>query len=251
MIILLSPAKTLDFETATPVKDTSTPNFIKQANTLQNELAKFNYQDLAKLMTISDNLAQLNEMRYKNWNKAEERQAIYAYKGDVYEGLDAYSLSKKQINFAQKHVVIISGLYGALKPLDLIKPYRLDMSTKLKVDKNNNLYSFWGDKITEYVNLLLKENKSDIVVNLASNEYFKAIDTKKLNAKIVTPIFKDFSNGQYKVISFLAKKARGLMTRYIVENEINKPEDLIGFNDSGYMYKGDISTKDTLYFYRG
>lgn len=238
MKILLSPAKSLDFESKLPTEKTTYPVFLAEAEKLNAFLEKKSKQQLKELMSISDNLAELNYQRYKSFttpfNTENARPAIYAFSGDVYVGLDAYSISKNKIEKLQESVRILSGLYGVLKPLDLIQPYRLEMGTSLNVNNKNNLYEFWGDKITEALNAEIADN--EIVLNLASNEYFKSVNTKKLKGTIISPVFKDFKNGKLKIISFFAKKARGSMARFAVDNNVKRYEDLLNFDTDGYKF---------------
>ena len=254
MHIIISPAKTIDIKSKVPVGRYTEIRFPKETNKLAKILKGKTRDDLKMLMGISDSLARLNYDRYRNWHypysPEEGRQALFAFKGDVYAGLDAYNLTEDAIDFAQGHLSILSGLYGLLRPLDLILPYRLEMGTKLENPAGNNLYKYWGDKITNLLNEDLKGNSSGILVNLASNEYFKSINKNKLNARIVTPIFKNSKNGEYKVISIYAKKARGLMTRYIIQNGITDPDDLLGFNEDGYYFNSTFSTDNELIFTR-
>lgn len=245
MKILLSPAKSLDFETKLPSDKFSEPVFIKEAEKLNTILKKKSKKQLQELMDISDQLAELNLQRYQDFsvpfNKENARPAVYAFSGDVYVGLDAYTIPKNKIDKLQDTVRILSGFYGLLKPLDLIQPYRLEMGTDLKVNRSKNLYEFWGDKITDVLNDETSED--EIVLNLASNEYYKSVNTKKLNGKVINPVFKDFKNGKLKIISFFAKKARGSMARYVVENNIKNAQDLLKFNVDGYSYS-EIETKN-------
>ncbi|MEX0995543.1 MAG: peroxide stress protein YaaA [Flavobacteriaceae bacterium] len=238
MKILLSPAKSLDFESKLPTEKNTQPIFLAEAEKLNAVLEKKSKKQLKDLMGISDNLAELNYQRYKTFstpfNAKNARPAIYAFSGDVYVGLDAYTLPKNKIENLQETVRILSGLYGILKPLDLMQPYRLEMGTDLKVNTKKNLYEYWGDKITEALNEELSED--EIVLNLASNEYFKSVNTKKLNGRLISPVFKDFKNGKLKIISFFAKKARGSMARYVVENDIKNEKDLLGFDLDGYQF---------------
>ena len=254
MHIIISPAKTIDLKSEVPTKKHTDLLLPHESTELAGILKKRSRDDLKNLMGISDSLAKLNYDRYQNWHypysSEESRQAVFAFKGEVFNGLDAYNLTADTIEFAQKHLSILSGLYGILRPLDLILPYRLEMGTKLKTSKGNTLYKYWGDKITGQLNEDMKNAGSDILVNLASNEYFKSINTKKLNAKIITPVFKDSKNGEYKVISIYAKKARGLMTRYILQNRITDPEELLGFNEDGYYFNSGLSSDDVLVFTR-
>jgi cytoplasmic iron level regulating protein YaaA (DUF328/UPF0246 family) len=254
MHIVISPAKKIDFKTETAFNTYTDIRFTNEATLLAEGLKSMSRDELAGLMNISSSLAKLNFDRYQNWHypytQEEALQAIFAFKGDVYAAMDVQSLSDRSIIFAQKHLSILSGLYGLLKPLDLILPYRLEMGTKLKNVKGNDLYKFWGDKITELLNQDMADTKSDILINLASNEYFKSINSKKLKAKVVTPIFKNSKNGEYKIISIFAKKARGLMTRYIIQNKIRNAEDLLGFNEDGYYFNSNLSSPDKPVFTR-
>lgn len=247
MIHLLSPAKSLDFDQEVPLQNFSVPSYLDNSEKLIKKLSKFSHKKLRTLMSISDDLAQLNAERYNNWKGQKEisstsRQALFAFTGDVYQGLDAISLTKSSIEYAQDHLLILSGLYGALKPLDIIEPYRLEMGTKLKVGRPNNLYEFWGSQPTDLINEQLKNHHEKTIVNLASNEYFKVVNSKKLDGKVISPEFKDAKNGQYKIISFFAKKARGLMSRYIIENKIAHSDELQGFDLGGYRYNSEMSS---------
>ena len=252
MLVLLSPAKTLDFETPLSTQVHTQPEFVDQAKPLIETLETFAPQDIADLMKLSDKLASLNVARYQSWTpehtEANARQALLAFKGDVYTGLDAQSLSEADLKFAQGHLRILSGLYGLLKPLDLMQPYRLEMGTSLETDKGKTLYAYWGSSITERLNTEL--GAEDVVVNLASNEYFKSVQPKKLNGRLITPVFKDQKNGQYKIISFWAKKARGLMARYIIDKRVEQPEQLKAFNYDGYVFSEAMSDGDTWVFTR-
>jgi len=254
MHIIISPAKTIDLKTKVPTGKFSDIRFINESIELANILKGKSREELKKLMNISESLAKLNYDRYRNWHypfsPEEGRQAIFAFKGDVYTGLDAYNLSDEVLEFAQKYLSILSGLYGLLRPMDLILPYRLEMGTKLKNPRGETLYKFWGDKITKQLIDDMKASGSDILINLASNEYFKSINTSMLNAQIITPVFKNSKNGEYKVISIYAKKARGLMTRYILQNKITDPEELLGFNEDGYYFNSNLSSDKELVFTR-
>lgn len=254
MLIVISPAKTLDFENARAVKHYTYPEFANQAEELVNILRQFTIVDLKKLMNISDKLASLNSLRLKNWQKKPSqqlaKQAICAFKGEVYTGLNVDNWVLKDFDFAQKHLRILSGLYGTLRPLDNISPYRLEMGTKLETNKGNTLYDYWNDKITLSIQKQLNKQGDEFLVNLASNEYFKSIQEKKIKAKIITPVFKDFKNGEYKVISIYAKKARGLMSRYIIKNCLKDTELLKGFNDGGYAYNDRLSKGNEWVFTR-
>ena len=255
MITLLSPAKTLDYESPLPVKDFSVPGNLKQSKQLIKALRKKDPQDLSDLMGLSEKLANLNFERNMNWeppvkHSDDIRQAIFAFKGDVYTGLSAYSLKKSDINFLDKHVRILSGLYGILKPLDLMSPYRLEMGTKLETSEGKDLYEFWGQEITNSINESISSHKSKYILNLASVEYFSSVNKGLLNGEVISPVFKDYKNGKYKIISFFAKKARGSMTRYLVENRIDSPKDISGFDYDGYKYSKSESTEYSPVFLR-
>ena len=254
MLITISPAKNLDYETPTPIKKTTKPAMLADSEILAQQMKTMAPHDLSKLMGISDKLGTLNYDRYQAWQnpmpKDQTRQAILAFKGDVYVGLNAYEFSTEDFEFAQQHLRILSGLYGLLKPLDSMMPYRLEMGTKLKNERGSDLYSFWGESITQQLNKQLRSINSNTLINLASNEYFKSVKIDSLNAKIVTPVFKDWKNGQYKVISFFAKKARGLMSAYIIKNKLNNPDQLRDFNWQGYTYHESMSEGDELVFTR-
>ena len=240
MHILISPAKNLDFETQSPIKKYSEPKFLDEAEDLVRTCRKLSTTKLSELMGISEKLALLNKGRFAEWDAeislTSGKQAILAFNGDVYVGLDAYSMKTKEFNYAQKHLRILSGLYGILSPLDIIKPYRLEMGSKLKNPSGNNLYDFWGNKITEIILKSMKEEKDHTLVNLASGEYYKSINESNLGCPVVQPVFKDFKNGSYKIISFFAKKARGTMARFIIENRIKEVSQLEAFSESGYKY---------------
>ncbi len=254
MQIIISPAKSLDFESSIPVQTKSTYRFTKEPIEITKELKKKSPKDLGELMKISQKLSDLNFDRFQTWHfpfdDKEARQALFAFKGDVYTGMDAYSLDKKEIDQAQKQLRILSGLYGLLKPLDLILPYRLEMGTKLTVKDKKNLYEFWGSKITSQLNADIKENSYKYLINLASNEYYKSLQPKDIQVPIISPEFKDLKNGQYKIISFYAKKARGLMTRFIVQNQLRDPNDLKAFDAEGYYYNNQLSKGNKPVFTR-
>ena len=254
MLFLLSPAKSLDYESPLPAIQPSEPQFVPQSAELMATLKKKTPKQIAALMDLSEALAQLNADRYKAWSpqfsQANARPAVLAFNGDVYEGLDAKSLKAKDLKWAQDHVAILSGLYGVLRPLDLMQPYRLEMGTALKHGKANNLYQFWGAQIAQHLNAQLAQQKNPIIVNLASQEYFKAVDRKVLQAQVLECVFQDFKNGQYKIISFFAKRARGLMARYAIQHQVKTPQDLQGFNAEGYAFAPDISRADRLVFRR-
>ena len=254
MIIVLSPAKTLDYDFDFSNQH-SVPTFLNQSSKLIKLLQKKEPKDIASLMGLSDKLATLNYDRYQAWTASktvsnDSKPSMLVFKGDVYQGLHAESLSKNDLNFAQKHLRILSGLYGILKPLDLMKPYRLEMGTKLETSKGNNLYEFWGDKIQKNVLSELKDMKSDLIVNLASKEYSSVLGKMSEDINIVSPTFKDYKNGNYKIISFYAKKARGLMARWIIKNKIQNFEDLVDFNLDGYSFSKKESTVNTPVFLR-
>lgn len=255
MIILLSPAKTLDFESTVPKMGFSTPDFLEKSETIATTMQKMKAGDLIKLMDISNELAMLNAARYQNWQKATEageaRQAIYAFKGDVYTGLEAETLSEEDMLFAQQHLRILSGLYGILKPMDLIMPHRLEMGTNLKVGKAKDLYAFWKPSITSTIKSALAQSGSDMIINLASVEYAKSVDFKKIGVPVIAPVFKDFKNGQYKIVSFFAKKARGMMAGFMIRNKIVEAEQLKAFSQDGYHYNNELSTQDKPVFTRG
>ena len=255
MLILVSPAKTLDYESELDVKDFSVAPLLSDSELLIKELQQKNPDDLSSLMGLSEKLALLNFDRNMNWSRPTKpsesaRQAIFAFKGDVYQGLDASSLSKAEIKYANKNLCILSGLYGLLKPLDLMYPYRLEMGTKMKNNRGNNLYEFWGSKVTELLNDFATDNRSKAIVNLASVEYFSVIKKDQINLPIINPVFKDYKNGQYKIVSFFAKKSRGLMSRAIIQNQIKKPEDPIEFNLDGYRYSKKESKENSPVFLR-
>ena len=252
MKIVISPAKSLDFETELPTAHFTKCAFLTDSRVINKIIRKKNPPELSELMTISNKLAELNWQRNKKWKipfTAENaRPAIYAFNGDVYQGLDAYSIPAEKIELLQNSVRILSGLYGILKPLDLIQPYRLEMGTHLSVGESKNLYEFWKKKLTTTLNKELK--KGDVFVNLASNEYFSAIDAKKLKVPVITPEFKDYHDGKLKIISFFAKKARGMMVRFIIDTDANTVDDLKSFNYDNYLYDANLSTENKLVFTR-
>jgi len=245
MLILISPAKTLDFETPSQTKNFSRPLMLDQSEQLIDNLITKSPADIEALMKISPKLAELNVERYQTWSrpftKKNAKQAVFAFKGDVYTGLEIDSFSEDDLAYLQDHLRILSGLYGVLRPLDLIQPYRLEMGIKLENSVGKNLYEFWGDSITKAINKQLKASKMDTVLNLASNEYFKSVKKPDLNADIVTPIFKDWKNGQYKLISFFAKKARGVMSAWVVKNRVGDLNTLSNFNLDGYRFSANDS----------
>lgn len=253
MIAVISPAKTLDFESPVKNKLHTMPEFLQEAEIINSVLRKMGVPELMRQMSLSARLANLNAERNQAWSVPftpdNAKQAVFMFNGDVYEGLDAASLSERELDFAQQKVRILSGLYGLLKPLDLIRPYRLEMGIRLKIEDNKDLYHFWRDKVTDRLNQELSADDG-VLINLASNEYFKAIDEKRLNGRIVNLEFRDFKNGQYKIIAFYAKKARGLMTRFMVENGLTNPEDLKAFDLEGYYFNSRLSNDTNWVFTR-
>ena len=254
MLTVLSPAKTLDYESPSITDQTSTPQFMDQSALLVDDARTLAPDDIRSLMGVSEAIASLNHERFMNWapesTTANAKQAILAFKGDVYTGLEADTMSADDLVFAQAHLRILSGLYGLLRPLDLMQPYRLEMGLKFANQRGKNLYEFWGERITDAINTDLASAGTETLVNLASNEYFKAVKTKSLNADIITPQFKDLKNGQYKMISFFAKKARGVMARYIIDNQLTDPEQLKAFTGSGYYFSAEQSLGNNLVFLR-
>ncbi|XID75694.1 peroxide stress protein YaaA [Alkanindiges sp. WGS2144] len=254
MLILISPAKTLDFESPLSTTEHTQPQLLDKSQQLVDVCRQLSSDDLSELMNISPKLAELNNQRFCNWqpifNLENARQAILAFKGDVYAGLQAQDFTEADFEFAQKHLRMLSGLYGLLRPLDLMQPYRLEMGTKLNNPAGKDLYSFWGETITDHVNQALAAQGDEIIVNLASDEYFKAIKLNQLQGRMVKPVFLDEKNGQFKVISFYAKKARGLMSRYIIKNKLTQVEQLKQFDLEGYAYSSEHSTEDELVFLR-
>jgi len=254
MLFVISPAKTLDFKTQPGIHQYSQPELLDKAQELVNILKPFTPDKISELMGISDKLGALNSTRYQDWqrpfNRNNAKQAVLAFKGDVYQGLDAESLSEDDHRYAQKHLRILSGLYGILKPLDLIQPYRLEMGTRLSNPAGTNLYDFWGTQITDHLNAELARRKNKTLINLASNEYFKSVCSKQLTGPVITPVFKDLKNGEYKIISFFAKKARGLMTRFIIQERLESPESIKEFDWDGYQFKESGSTDNEWLFTR-
>lgn len=254
MLIVVSPAKTLDYESPLATEKFTQPDLVSYSKELIEVCRKLTPADVSSLMKVSDKIADLNVGRFQEWSETfttdNARQAILAFKGDVYTGLEAETLSDADFDYAQDHLRMLSGLYGLLKPLDLMQPYRLEMGTKLANDKGTNLYQFWGNVITDKLNEAIAAQGDNVLINLASNEYFKAVKPKNLDAQVITPIFKDCKNGQYKVISFYAKKARGMMARYIIENRIESVADLTKFDVAGYYFVEEESTPTDLVFKR-
>ena len=254
MLTVLSPAKTLDYETAPITQSATLPRFMDQSALLVEDARGLDPDAIRALMGVSEQIAHLNHERFMNWqsesNSDNAKQAVLAFKGDVYTGLQAETLSEDDLDFAQTRLRILSGLYGLLRPLDLMQPYRLEMGLKFANQRGKNLYEFWGEQLTDTLNADLVSAKTDVLINLASNEYFKAVKPKLLNADIITPQFKDLKNGQYKMISFFAKKARGVMARYIIDNRITEPEALKSFSEAGYYYSDAQSQGDQWVFLR-
>ena len=246
MLLLISPAKILDFDSKAQTSKFTQCEFLSDSRLLINDLRKLSEDEVSALMKISEPLGKLNSARYKHWqtpfNPENAKQALLAFKGDVYTGLAAQGFNSKELAFAQQHLRILSGLYGLLRPLDLIQAYRLEMGTRFANPRGKNLYNFWGDKLTQAINQQLNKQGDDIVLNLASNEYFKAVNTKNLQGKVITPIFKDLKNGQYKIISFYAKKARGMMAAYIIKNRLVDAPQAQGFDSAGYQFQASLST---------
>ncbi|WP_114969097.1 peroxide stress protein YaaA [Rhodoferax ferrireducens] len=254
MLFLLSPAKSLDFETPAGDVPHTQPLFVKQSSALIHLLQQKSPQEIAGLMSLSDTLAGLNVARYAAWRPkftaANAKQAVLAFNGDVYEGLDAKSLKPDELAWTQDHLCILSGLYGVLRPLDYMQPYRLEMGTQLANEQGHNLYKFWGSQIANYLNERLQRDVSPVVVNLASQEYFKAVDTKALKARVIECVFEEYKNGQYKIISFYAKRARGLMARFAATHRLVTPKQLQGFDAEGYAFEAIISKPERLVFRR-
>ncbi|MFO8001010.1 MAG: peroxide stress protein YaaA [Marinilabilia sp.] len=255
MIAILSPAKKLDFKKDLPFTNQFTQiHFPGEASQLVDHLRHYSPKELMNLMNISHKLATLNADRFHQWHwpfdETEGRPAVYAFNGEAYNGLDAYTFDRNEMISAQKQLRILSGLYGLLRPLDLILPYRLEMGTKLETKAGNNLYQFWGDKITERLNNDLEENEHKALINLASQEYFKAISPGHITQPLITPVFKEYKNGTYKVISVYAKKARGMMARFIIKNQLTDPEDLKAFDMDGYHFNNELSGDHELVFTR-
>jgi len=254
MLALLSPAKSLDYESPLTTSRFSDPQLMQESALLIEQLRQFTPSDIASLMSLSDKLAGLNVARYAQWQPISTpdnaRPALLAFNGDVYSGLAAQDFNDADLDVAQQHIRILSGLYGLLRPLDLLQPYRLEMGTKLSNARGKDLYAFWGNIITEHLNQTLQEQGDDILLNLASDEYFKSVRVKQLAGRVITPVFQDEKNGKYKIISFYAKRARGLMARYLVKERITKPEQLLDFTVAGYAYCAKLSTENKLVFRR-
>ena len=254
MLYLLSPAKSLDYDTPAQVSTHTQPLFTRQSAALIDILKTKSPQDISGLMKLSDALSGLNVARYQAWAKKftakNSKQSVLAFNGDVYEGLNAKSLDAAQLDWAQAHLCILSGLYGVLRPLDLMQPYRLEMGTALRTEKGSNLYQFWGSQISDYLNERAAAQTTPVIVNLASEEYFKVVDLTTLKARVVSCVFEDYKNGDYKIISFHAKRARGLMVRYAIENKASSVKKLEGFDTEGYAFIAGLSAPDRLVFRR-
>lgn len=255
MIILLSPAKTLDYDTSVENVPFTVPRLLIKSRELIDILKSKNSSEISKLMKLSDKLSSLNTSRYQSWKGLEKisktsKQSIFVFKGDVYQGLKVENLSKKELKFSQKHLRLLSGLYGVLKPLDIIEPYRLEMGTKLESKKGRNLYDFWDSIISNEILKELDLLKSNVLINLASNEYFKSVKSLPAKIKVISPIFKDHSKGKYKIISFYAKRARGIMTSWIIKNTITKIKDINNFKEEGYYFSRKDSEKYSPVFLR-
>ncbi|QYX47229.1 peroxide stress protein YaaA [Pseudomonas tussilaginis] len=254
MLTVISPAKTLDYDTPPVTQRYTQPQYLDDSQELIVQLRELSPAQISELMHLSDKLAGLNTARFGSWTPAfspdNAKQALLAFKGDVYTGLDAESLSEDDFSYAQDHLRMLSGLYGLLRPLDLMQPYRLEMGTKLANARGKDLYAFWGTRISEWLNQALAEQGDDLLLNLASNEYFSAVKRNALKARIINTEFRDFKNGQYKIISFYAKKARGMMSRFVIQERINDPEQLKQFDVQGYYYSAEQSKPDNLVFLR-
>ena len=254
MITVISPAKNLDYETPATTDKFTQPELLEHSEELMSVCRDLTPAQIGSLMKISDKLAGLNAARFAEWSQPftqdNAKQAVLAFNGDVYGGLDAQTLSDADLDYAQSHLRILSGLYGVLKPLDLMQAYRLEMGTKVKNTKGKDLYDYWGSCIAELIEQEISSHRSKTLINLASNEYFKSIQPKHFQLPVITPVFKDFSGGTYKVLSFFAKKARGSMTSFIVKNRISRPEDIKSFDVDGYVFNPAFSTEDQWVFTR-
>ena len=252
--MVLSPAKRMEFSTAPESDSFTLPEYLKEAEIIVEKLKKLNPSKISRLMGISSDLGKLNYDRFMSWNlpftRENARRALVSFNGDVYQGLVAETLSENQLEWAQRHLRILSGLYGILKPLDLIQPYRLEMGTTIQIGRKKDLYQYWKNQITASLSFAMKDSGSEFLINLASNEYFKSIDIKKLKARIITPQFKDLKDGEYKMISFFAKKARGKMTRFIIDHKITNPEEIKAFDEDGYYYNSTLSEENQPVFTR-
>ena len=254
MLIVISPAKTLDYETPSPTETFTQPTYLEHAQELINRARQYSVLDIMEIMAVSSKIAELNFERFEAWHtpftQANAKQAILAFKGDVYTGLDSETFTPEDFDFAQQHLRILSGLYGLLRPLDLMQAYRLEMGRKIDNARGKNLYEFWGDIITNGLNQQLENNNSKHLINLASNEYFKAVKPKAIDAQIITPAFKDYKNGSYKMMGVYAKKARGMLSRYIIQNRLTDVNEIKSFNEDGYQFNKAISEANTWVFTR-
>lgn len=254
MLIIISPAKTQDFSPLTSPTPHTAPSLLQESTLLVKELKKMKLASLAKLMDISENLADLNYSRYQEWqtpfSQENAKQALFAFKGDVYTGISVEEYSPEDLDYAQQHLRILSGLYGLLRPLDLMQPYRLEMKIKLKNKRGADLYKFWGSRLTDCLNEVLQQQKEPVLINLASNEYFKALQPKNISGRILTPQFKEFKGGKYNTVALFAKRARGMMTDYILRNRIEEPEAIKGFDCEGYSYSETLSSENEWVFIR-
>lgn len=252
MLTVISPAKTLDFSTPPRALKATQPQFLVRAAELVEDARALNPEQIQDLMSVSTSIAELNHQRFMDWGlpftSKNAKQSLLAFKGDVYVGLDAQSLDTAQMNFAQKHLRILSGLYGLLRPLDLMQPYRLEMGLSFANRGGKNLYEFWGDSITSALDVQLQKSGTRVLVNLASNEYFRSVQSRALDADVITPVFKELKGDRYKVVSFFAKRARGQMARFIIDNELNEPEGLKKFRAAGYRYnKSESSAREWVF----
>ena len=255
MIAVISPAKKLNFNADSPIKAFTQCDFLDESKKLVDKAKDYTFDDIMKLMSVSENIANLTVQRFQDWklpfDEQNAKQAALAFNGDTYTGLGAETFSQDDFKYSQDHLRILSGLYGLLRPLDLIQPYRLEMGTTMNNSKGKNLYEFWGTKISEQLNRDINNHKSKYIVNCASDEYFKVIDLPTLNVPVIKPIFKDVKNGIPKVISFFAKRARGMMSKFIIKNRVQSIDDLHGFNDNGYEFQPDQSENHELVYIRG
>ena len=254
MLILISPAKTLDYDTPPNTDIKTIPDYLEHSQLLIERARRYSALDIAEVMDVSMKIAELNFDRFEAWHTpftpSNAKQAILAFKGDVYSGLAADTFNEPDFQYAQQHLRILSGLYGLLRPLDLMQPYRLEMGRKIDNDRGKNLYAFWGDIITTGINQTLQQNESQYLINLASNEYFKSVKPKLVRAKLITPEFKDYKNGEYKMMGVYAKKARGMLSRYAIKNKLTNPEDLKTFSEDGYAFNSKLSEEINWVFTR-
>lgn len=254
MLIVISPAKTLDYQTPPVTQHVSQPDYLEEAQVLIDRAKRYSAAEISSIMQVSQKIAELNVERFQQWHTPftldNAKQALLAFKGDVYSGLDAETFSEADFEFAQQHLRILSGLYGLLRPLDLMQPYRLEMGRKIDTEHATNLYQFWGDIITQGINQQLKASNSQQLINLASNEYFKSVKPKLIEGDIITPNFKDYKNGTYKTMGVYAKKARGMLSRYIIQNQLENPEDIKQFSQDGYSFDASLSQGNNWIFSR-